>query len=121
MRHRKSLRQPVPETTSRPPPPAMSTIEKPTQQTQMAAFMPHDKQSKCYKAGNIVTCKRAALKQGNVDQLVETSQGRHQVSSTLKHVPAPATCFYCCSLGLKHFVTIYFHKNKITSLCCSLK
>lgn len=47
MRHHKSLSQPVPETS--PPPPSPSPAlskEKPMQQTQMAAFISYDKQSK---------------------------------------------------------------------------
>ncbi|KAL6473716.1 hypothetical protein MHYP_G00172770 [Metynnis hypsauchen] len=51
MRHHKSLSQPVPETSPAPPPsPAgVSSKEKPTQQTLIAAFMPYDKQSRHHK------------------------------------------------------------------------
>ncbi|XP_051992400.1 zinc finger BED domain-containing protein 4-like [Xyrauchen texanus] len=48
MRHHKSLSQPETIPSSSSPKPAVS-IEKPMQQTQMAAFMPYDKQSKRHK------------------------------------------------------------------------
>lgn len=52
MRHHKSLSQPIPEPSPSPPPPSPTPTvskEKSMQQTQMAAFMPYDKQSKRHK------------------------------------------------------------------------
>ena len=51
MRHHISLSQPIPETSPAPPPsPAgVSSKEKPTQQTRIAAFTPYDQQSKRHK------------------------------------------------------------------------
>ncbi|KAL1264138.1 hypothetical protein QQF64_004493 [Cirrhinus molitorella] len=56
MRHHKSLSQPVPEPSPSPPNPSPSPTPKPPvskeksmKQTQMAAFLPYDKQSKCHK------------------------------------------------------------------------